>query len=90
MKKKEYQENKRAKELEAAQLQAEQEEENEETPGETHGAASAADQATTKGPKITGLTGDLAIQKAGKNTRKKLLEEQKREELERQALKERI
>ena len=40
--------------------------------------------------KITGLTGDLAIQKAGKNTRKKLLEEQKREEFERQALKERI
>ena len=41
-------------------------------------------------PKITGLTGELAIQKAGRNTRKKLLEEQKRVEDERQALKERV
>ena len=39
---------------------------------------------------MTGLTGELALQKVGKNARKKLLEEQKREEQERLALKERI
>ena len=49
-----------------------------------------AAEASTIEPKITGLTGELAIQKAGRNTRKKLLEEQKREEDERQALKERV
>lgn len=45
---------------------------------------------TSKGPKVTGLTGELALQKMGKNARKKMLEEQKREEMEKQALKERI
>ena len=49
-----------------------------------------AAEASTIEPKITGLTGELAIQKAGRNTRKKLLEEQKRVEDERQALKERV
>ena len=44
----------------------------------------------SKGPKVTGLTGELAIQKAGKNTRKKLLEEQKKAEMESLALKERV
>jgi len=38
-----------------------------------------AEAAPSKVPKITGLTGELAIQKMGKSMRKKLLEEQKRE-----------
>ena len=38
---------------------------------------------TSKGPIITGLTGELAMQKMGKSARKKLLEEQRKEEMER-------
>ena len=42
------------------------------------------------GPAITGLTGELAMQKMSKAMRKKVLEEQKLEEQRAQELKERI
>ena len=45
--------------------------------------APVAEMDTSKGPIITGLTGELAMQKMGKSARKKLLEEQRKEEMER-------
>jgi len=68
----EYQERKRQEQADADAAAAEEDEKED--------APVVNDVAEQKGPKVTGLTGELALQKAGKNARKKLLEEQKREE----------
>ena len=97
-KKQDYREAKRVREQEIAEKAAAtpgqdaEEDDNEAaaTPGETPANVETPGAATAKGPKITGLTGELAIQKAGKKTKKKMLEEAKREEEEKEALKERV
>lgn len=97
-KKQDYREAKRAREQEVAEKSAatpgqdgeQNENEAATTPGETPASGENPGATATKGPKITGLTGELAMQKAGKNTRKKMLEEAKRAEEEKEALKERV
>ena len=85
-----YQENKRRQQELAAD--AEINEQQVTNDGETPAAPALIVEpaASSKIPQITGLTGELAMQKMSKAARKKLMEEQKKEDMERLALKERI
>ena len=67
LKQMEYQERKRQEQALADAAEAEA--------AENDAAPTPGVVVEDKGPRITGLTGELALQKAGKNARKKLLEE---------------